>query len=81
MVKMDQVHIPPFSRHGRVQLAHFEEDMGDVVMALAKKSRWEHAVELARRRCPEGLTATEAWKCSFFFFEGHHPLWPNSSGE
>ena len=38
------------ARHGTAQLAHFHEDMGDVVMALAKETRRAHAVELARRR-------------------------------
>ena len=45
-----QVHIFAAVRHGTAQLAHFHEDMGDVVMALAKETRWAHAVELARRR-------------------------------
>ena len=33
-----------------MQLAYFEDKMGDVVMALAKETRWHHAVELARQR-------------------------------
>eukprot|EP00435_Cladocopium_sp_Y103_P034943 s288_g9.t1 len=40
-------------QHGTAQLAqlaHFHEDVGDVVMALAKETRWQHAVELARRQ-------------------------------
>ena len=48
---------------------HFHEDMGDVVMALAKKSRWEHAVELARRRRKGGLSATEAWNSMVYLRE------------